>query len=365
MEMGNPEASGSDAGVEFKISPETAALTKSRAALTAENKLYQAQMSGEGTDLSPAQQRRLQSNLTERDSRQQTAQLETEQLERQYAQNEVQLANAREILKVNQGIYSDLTGLAKEGGIARVQYLKQQQEVANGRAKVDQLVQEEKRLKLAIAQARQKLQNTISLSEQDVFTKLADNEKRIAEIDGQLNKAIVENEKQIAEMDSKLKQTEVTLRYQEVRAPVDGTIFDLKASGAGFVATTNEPVLKVVPADALTVEIFIPNKDIGFVKEGMPVDVRIDSFPFSEFGDIKGEVTSIGSDALPPTQIRQFYSFPAKIRMDRQFLVINGREVPLQSGMSVSANIKIRHRTVISIFTDAFAQKIDNFKSVR
>jgi HlyD family secretion protein len=97
----------------------------------------------------------------------------------------------------------------------------------------------------------------------------------------------------------------------------------------------------------------------------MPVDVRIDSFPYSEFGDVKGKLIWIGSDALPPEQIRPFYSFPAKIQLERQSLVINDKKVPLQSGMSISTNIRVRDRTVMSIFTDLFVDKTESLKNVR
>lgn len=97
----------------------------------------------------------------------------------------------------------------------------------------------------------------------------------------------------------------------------------------------------------------------------MKVDVRIDSFPFSEFGDVKGEIVWIGSDALPPEEIRPYYSFPAKIRLDKQHLMVKNREVKLQSGMSINANIKVRERTVMSIITDSFAKQIDTLKTVR
>ena len=162
-----------------------------------------------------------------------------------------------------------------------------------------------------------------------------------------------------------MKQAEVTLNYQELKAPVTGTVFDLKPAAPGFVTNSTEPILKIVPDDALVAKVDITNKDIGFVKEGMHVDVRIDSFPFSEFGDVKGELVEIGSDALPPDQIHQFYRFPAKIRLDKQSIVVNDRKVPLQSGMSVSVNIRVRDRTVMSIFTDLFTSKTDSLKTVR
>jgi HlyD family secretion protein len=194
---------------------------------------------------------------------------------------------------------------------------------------------------------------------------MADNHKRIAEIDSQLTKAIVENNKRSAEIDSQISTAQLSLHYQELTAPEGGTVFDLQAHTPGFVANASQLILKIVPDDALTALVFITNRDIGFVKEGMNVDVRIDSFPFSEFGDVKGKLVWIGGDALPPDQIHPFYRFPAKVQLERQSLLVNGRAVPLQSGMSVSANIKVRSRTVMSIFTDLFAKSVESLKTVR
>ena len=84
------------------------------------------------------------------------------------------------------------------------------------------------------------------------------------------------------------------------------------------------------------------------------------------FGDIKGEVVSIGSDALPPDEIDGYYRFPVKVRLDSQLLETDGREIPLQSGMSVSVNIKVREdRTVMSLLTELFTKKIESLKQVR
>jgi hemolysin D len=347
-------------------SPELAALTKNRSGLVSENQLYRSQLNGSSSaNLTAEQQLRFLSNQQEKISRMASAQLETKQLERQLNQTQVRLVSAKDITSINQGIYSDLEPVAKEGGISRIQFLKQQQELRTNQAEVEQLIQEEERLKLAIAQSRERLQNTIALSTQDIWVKITENEKKIAEIDGQLNKAIVENQKRIAEIDGQLSQTQVTLKYQELRAPADGTIFDLKAANPGFVVSSIEPILKIVPNNALTAKVFITNQDIGFVKEDMPVDVRIDSFPFNEFGDIKGQLVAIGSDALPPTQIRPFYSFPATIRLDQQSLTVKDRTIPLQSGMSLTVNIKVRQRTVISILLDGMLQKVESVKSAR
>lgn len=353
--------------MQLKLPPEVISLTKSRAALVSESQLYRAELGGlpQGANLTPDQRIRLRSNQMETSSRAAAARLEVGQLGRQSSQNQVQLSSARNIALVNLGILKDIQPLVKEGAIAKVQYLRQLQEVQTRQAEADRLAQEQERLKLAIAQANERLQNTIAVSQQDRLTRIADNEKQLAGIDSQLSKAILENDKRVAEIDSQLSQTELAMRYQDLRAPIDGVVFDLKPQGQGFVANAGQPVLKIVPGDHLLAKIFITNQDVGFVKPGMPVDVRIDAFPFSEFGDIKGNIEWIGSDALPPDQIRPFYTFPAKIRIDNQAMSIHGREVPLQSGMSVSANIKVRKRTVMSIFTDLFTRQVESLKSVR
>lgn len=350
-----------------KVSPELLTLARSRAALTAENQIYQAQLQGqaEAVSLTAEQRMRLQTRQTESNTRLATAQLEVEQLRQQLAQVKVQLANARNLLAVNEGILRDLQTLATEGGISRLQYLKQQQDVETRKTEVQKLQQEQERLQLAITQAIEKLHNSAAVSQEDMLSRLTDNNKQVAAIDSQLTRAMLDNQKQIDEIDGKLSQAQQTLKYQVITSPANGTVFELKPSSPGYVVNNNVPMLKVVPSDSLVAEVYITNKDIGFVKEGMDVDVRIDSFPFSEYGDIKGKLIWIGSDALPPDQIHPFYRFPAKVQLDRQSLKVDQRDIPLQSGMSVSTNIKLRQRTVMSIFTDLFAQKTETLKFIR
>jgi hemolysin D len=352
---------------DVKLSNEILDLTKSRAALVAENRLYRAQLdrTGSSSGLSIEQKERLVSTSSELDARVTAAKLEVDQLSRQLNQTEIKLAATKDTLIMNQGILDNITPLMNDGAISKIQYFKQQEEVRNAQSEIDQLNQEALRLQSAINQAQAKLQSTVAISRKDWLTQIADNNKKVAEIDSHLTKAIVENNKKIAENDSQLSQTQMNLQYQSINSPVSGTVFELKAHTPGFVVTSSEPILKVVPDDALVAKIYITNKDIGFVKEGMTVDVRIDSFPFSEFGDVKGKLVWIGNDALPPDQIYPFYRFPAKVRLERQSISINGRDVLLQSGMSVSGNIKLRERTVMSIFTDMFSSSVESLKFVR
>jgi len=363
--------SGIVAELEFlrgNLPRETAFLFRNRAALVKENELLRNQLkqSTTGVGLGVDETQLLRTAKQEFNSRAAVGRLEVEQIKKQLAQNQVQLDDAKSNLAIDTEIFKKLKVLHEEGAIAELQFLQQKQRVANRNAELQQLTEEKQRLKFDIQQGKEELVNTIATSNKTVLENIGNNKKRIAEIDSQFTKIIVENDKRLAEIKSQIARTKVNVGYQELRAPVDGTVFDLQAY-PGFVANVSQlDLLKIVPKDSLIAEVFITNKDIGFVRDDMTVDVRIDSFPFSEFGDIKGKVLSVGSDALPPDETHKFYRFPAKIILDNQKLNVKGREISLQSGMSISANIKVREeRTVMSILTDQFTQQVESLKQVR
>lgn len=350
------------------LSPEVAFLLKSRSALVSENELLRNEYKKSGTDTTSGidEKQRLQVAKTELDSRSAAAQLEVEKIKKQLTQTQLKNLDTQASLAIQQSIFKKLKVLAVEGGISQLQYLNQQQEVQTLAAEIAQLTQEEQRLMFDIEKSKQQVINTVAASDKGILEKIGDNKKRIAEIDSQFQKVLLENEQLLADNTSKIAQTKLNFKYQELRAPVGGTIFDLQAKNPGFVANTTQKLLQIVPKENYIAEAFITNKDIGFVRKGMKVDVRIDSFPFSEFGDIKGVVDSIGSDALPPDQTHQFYRFPVKIRLNKQSLSIQDKNITLQSGMSVTANIKVREeRTVISLFTEMFTKQVDSLKEVR
>jgi hemolysin D len=354
--------------IRLDIPQQVAYLARNRAEIISENQFLQALLqSGTTASLSPQQLARLQITKQESNSRINADELEIDKLAKQLSQNKLQRENAQARLTTETQILGKIKPLAEQGAIAQLQYTRQIQEVDNITSELNQLREEEQRLNLDIIQKQNTLRSTTAIYERDTRNQLAINQQRIAEIDSQLTKIIVENEKQISELDKQMKQMDVTLEFQEVIAPISGTVFDLKAS-RGFVPSPSqaEPLLKIVPDDNLIAEVFVTNKDIGFIRPEMNADIRIDSYPFSEFGAIDGKVSFVGSDALPPDQINQYYRFPVKVQLDKQYLELNERQIPLQSGMSISVNIKVREdRTVLSLLTEKFTTNVDKLKSIR
>ena len=95
------------------------------------------------------------------------------------------------------------------------------------------------------------------------------------------------------------------------------------------------------------------------------MDISIDSFPANDFGVIEGTIDRIGSDALPPNQRENFYRYPAMIKLNTQQLKLrSGKQLPLQAGMSLTANIKLRKVTWLQLLLGGFRDKTDSLKQL-
>jgi HlyD family secretion protein len=170
---------------------------------------------------------------------------------------------------------------------------------------------------------------------------------------------------EIAELGGKLTESEVANRYQAIRSPVDGLVFDLKPTGPGFVGQGSEPLMKIVPFNALQAKVEVESSKIGFVRVGQKVDVSIDSFPSNDFGVLAGAIKRIGSDALAPDQVKQTYRYPVDVQLNSQTLKLaSGQRLPLQVGMSLTANIKLRKVTYLQLLLSDFKDKTDSLKSI-
>ena len=182
-----------------------------------------------------------------------------------------------------------------------------------------------------------------------------------------LQQGIQQMKSELSDLQAKRTEAEVTLKYQALRSPVNGVVFDLKPRSTGYAAQGTETVMKIVPFDKLQANVEVPSRDIGFVRVGMPADISIDSFPATDFGVLEGTVKSVGSDALPPDQQKQRdeYRYPTTITLSSQQLKIkSGKQLPLQVGMSLTANIKLRKVTYLQLLIGNFQDKADSLREI-
>lgn len=144
-------------------------------------------------------------------------------------------------------------------------------------------------------------------------------------------------------------------RLMALRAPVSGTVQQLAVHTVGGVVTPAQALLSVVPSEeALEVEASVLNKDIGFVRPGQPVTVKVDSFPYTRYGYLTGKVVSVSHDAAQDEQLGLV--FPARVKLEQATLNIDGVSVRLSAGMSLSAEIKTGKRRVIDYLLSPLQQ---------
>ena len=214
-------------------------------------------------------------------------------------------------------------------------------------------------------------QNVVAEIQGRLMQSKADRLRQMALLDQQT----AQLKSELADLNGKLVETKVTLRYQQLKSPVDGVVFDLKPTSRGFTAQSTQTVMKVVPTGSLEAKVEVPSNKIGFVKVpfGCPeerdvcmnADISIDSFPSTDFGVLNGKVSRIGSDALEPDpqEQRQVLSFPVTIQLDSQQLKLkNGSSLPLQVGMSLTANIKLRKVSYLQLLLGEFQDKAQSLQ---
>jgi hemolysin D len=129
-------------------------------------------------------------------------------------------------------------------------------------------------------------------------------------------------------------------------SPVDGVVQQLKVHTIGGVVQPAEPLLVVVPKDQLLeVEARVLNKDIGFVRSGQPVTVKVESFPFTRYGVLRGTVGSVSRDAIADDKLGLYYA--ARVLVPQGKMNIDGVDVQLSPGMAVTAEVTTGQRRLI------------------
>ncbi len=162
-------------------------------------------------------------------------------------------------------------------------------------------------------------------------------------------------------------KAEQRTRLQVLTAPVDGMVQQLAVHTIGGVVTPAQSLLVVVPSDSrLEIEAMVSNSDIGFVHAGQEAEIKVDTFNFTRYGLLHGEVVSVSQDAIirdqqdrgndrrpgSPTDSSepkgQELSYSARISLDRSRMQIDDRMVNLSPGMAVTVEIKTGSRMILS-----------------
>ena len=243
-----------------------------------------------------------------------------------------------------------------------------------------------------IADRYQQLVSTGAISEvqllearnkqQELATNLAEEEREVLRLQAELGNSssapsadlrgrIEANRRLIAEQDARISSTRQQLAYGELRAPAAGLVFDLDVR-RGTVAQAGQSLLRVVPQEALQARVYLPSSVIGFIKPGQLADLSLDTFPASDYGRLPAIVKRVDTDSLTPEKQKEVLGteanglfYTALLTLERQSLQTGNKTIPLQPGMSLSADIQLRQRRMINVVAAFFEDKLRSLEQIR
>ena len=207
-------------------------------------------------------------------------------------------------------------------------------------------------------------QNQQLLQSQSALTQ-AQNQSQTqnAETNSAFSNQIITAEKRIIELENNLVKAKQILAQTTITAPVDGTVLSLTVKTIGGVVNAGQQLAQIVPEKVpLYVDAALDNQDIGFVKSGQRVVVKVATYPFQRYGYLEGTVENISPDAIQDDKKGLIYKAKIKLNDDKSS---KQNQLKLLPGMSVSAEITTGQRRIIEFVLDPLMTKADESLKVR
>ncbi|KGE80715.1 HlyD family type I secretion periplasmic adaptor subunit [Agrobacterium pusense] len=246
---------------------------------------------------------------------------------------------------------------------------------AGSQIEVFDATQEHQEAKSALADKQAQLMG----SKAEVNVVIAEAEKIIETASADNSNRWLEAQRAKDELDQELIKIKSRRERFEIRSPIGGVVQFSTITSAGQVVPANTELMRIVPRESvLEIEAYLANQDIGFVEARQSVIIKIDAYPHTRFGILKGEVKHVASDAIPEPDAQNLEStvarstqsaiptgnaqrvqnlvFPVTIALRDNVMQINGQFVPLTPGMSVTVEIKTGERRILEYLFSPLAE---------
>ena len=288
----------------------------------------------------------------------------------QLAQTRMQQLEAES--KAHQERLERLEPLVAEGAIsqeflfqAQQSYLQTQQQLTQSR--LQKITGTDEQL-FQVDQSLRDRQTRITQSQGDLAAALKESERLQAELaqkQAQEQRTALEAQQRIKQLEleitqlrGRIKDTEnqltsakARLKQRFLHAPVDGVVLSLNVQNTGKFVQSGQTIAEIAPQDApLVLSATIPGRDAGFIEVGMPVKMKLDAYPYQDYGIIAGEVTSISADAEIDPTIGAVYR--VEISLEKDYVIEEQQQVEFKAGQTASADIVIRRRRIADILLE-------------
>jgi hemolysin D len=188
--------------------------------------------------------------------------------------------------------------------------------------------------------------------------------------------ALTKAEQKAASAAQEVVKAERRTKLQRLTAPVDGVVQQLAVHTVGGVVTPAQALAVLVPSESqLEIEAMLSNRDVGFVHPGQKAEIKVDTFNFTRYGLLHGDVLSVSTDAITRDRSQggpndrtssaaqsssepkgQELEYAARVSLDRTHMQIEDKLVKLGPGMAVTVEIKTGTRRIISFLLSPLAR---------
>lgn len=290
--------------------------------------------------------------------------LRTQQLQNQ-AQDSEQLAQLDQIqqrLNSSRKVYILEKGrlFVAENDVKRHKFLYQQGAISKSKLEeIEGVMLERKRLleqaQSEIAQATTELAKQQSSNQRIIRTgelAILESQKQLKELQSQY----IDVQSEIAQTKKQIISLQLQLQQRILRAPTDGTIFQLSVDHAGAVLQPGQMVAQVAPKGVpLVFRAEIPSQESGFLRVGMPVKLKFDAYPFQEYGVLEGNLTWISPDSkLVETPQGKEEKYELEITLKQTYIQNQNKHINLTPGQTANAEVIVRQRRIIDFVLDPF-----------
>lgn len=170
--------------------------------------------------------------------------------------------------------------------------------------------------------------------------------------DIEMYQEIILKDKEIMDLKQNLEIAKKRVELTKLKSPVAGLVQGIGNNTLGGVVTPAQPIMSIVPRDTpLVLEIMVLNRDIGFIVEGMIVEIKLDTFSYQKYGSVEGKVITISPDAIEKENMG--YVYKVLVSFKQELIEVDDRQVLITPGMTATAEIKLKKRRIIEFFIPA------------
>jgi HlyD family secretion protein len=154
---------------------------------------------------------------------------------------------------------------------------------------------------------------------------------------------------------------QASLRERRIVAPTTGSLQEVRLLAQGSTVQPGELVATISPDRPLVAELFVPARDVGVLRIGAPVTIRVDALRSRDWGRVHGRVSALSPDVLI---LDGAPMFRVRCTLDEEHLALpGGGRVALRKGMTLVGRFPLGRRTLLQLIRDRTADWVDRIAS--